>query len=224
MTGQFVEIGGIRVDVSQFDFSDTSSKVNDVRTANIVLISLVVLTVTLRLVARTRFVRRIFADDGEWFSIVFLHVLTSQSLHRNRRCVYVSPCSNVYRWYVLSISRIGRQLTHTVATGSGLGTHIWLLPMATVSKQMKSCILVRFECSNTVKCLISIVSPRLPGLVCLCHRFDEACHHLVLSALHTRQDLSAHHVRDSVRHFCPPNLWHLRAPIPMQSCFRGMEL
>jgi hypothetical protein len=70
MSGQLVEIGGIRVDISQFDFSDTSSKVNDVRTANIVLISLVLLTVTLRLVARTRFVRRIFADDGESLSIV----------------------------------------------------------------------------------------------------------------------------------------------------------
>jgi hypothetical protein len=66
MTGQFVEFGGIRVDISQLDFSNTSSKVNDVRTANIVLISLVVTTVSLRLVARTRFVRRIFADDGEY--------------------------------------------------------------------------------------------------------------------------------------------------------------
>jgi hypothetical protein len=66
MTGQFVEFGGIRVDISQLDFSNTSSKVNDVRTANIVLISLVVTTVSLRLVARTRFVRRIFPDDGEY--------------------------------------------------------------------------------------------------------------------------------------------------------------
>jgi hypothetical protein len=224
MAGQFVEIGGIRVDISQFNFSDTSSKVNDVRTANIVLISLVVLTVTLRLVARLRFVKRIFADDGEWFSMGSLNVLTSQSVHRYRRCVHISPFSNVYRWYVLSISRTGRELTHAIATGSGLGTHIWLLPMETVSEQMKRCILVGFETSNATQCLTPIVSSRLPGAVCLCHRFDEDRHHLVLSTLYTRQDLSAHHVRDSVRHFWPPNLWHLRASLPVQPCLGGMEL
>jgi hypothetical protein len=65
MSGQFVEIGGIRVDISQFDLSDTSSRVNDVRTANIVLISLVIVTVSLRLLARIKFVKRVFADDGK---------------------------------------------------------------------------------------------------------------------------------------------------------------
>jgi hypothetical protein len=65
MSGQFVVIGGLRVNVSQFDFSDTSSRVADVRTANIVLISLVVAIVSLRLIARTKFVKRIFADDSE---------------------------------------------------------------------------------------------------------------------------------------------------------------
>jgi ABC-type glucose/galactose transport system permease subunit len=65
MSGQFVEIGNIRVDISQFDLSDTSSKVADVRTANIILISLVVVVVSLRLFARTKFVKRIFADDGK---------------------------------------------------------------------------------------------------------------------------------------------------------------
>lgn len=65
MSGQFVEIGGISVDISQFDLSNTSSRVNDVRTANIVLISLVIVTVSLRLFARIKFVKRIFADDGK---------------------------------------------------------------------------------------------------------------------------------------------------------------
>jgi hypothetical protein len=51
----------------------------------------------------------------------------------------------MYRWYVLSVPQTGRELIHAIATGSGLGTHIWLLPLATVSEQMKSCILVSFE-------------------------------------------------------------------------------
>ena len=65
MSGQFVEFGGIRVDISQFDFNDTSSRVASVHTSNIVLISLVVSVVSLRLFARARFVKQIFADDGE---------------------------------------------------------------------------------------------------------------------------------------------------------------
>jgi hypothetical protein len=65
MPGQYVEIGGIRVDISQFDLSDTSSKVADVRTANIILISLVVVVVSLRLLARAKYVKRIFADDSK---------------------------------------------------------------------------------------------------------------------------------------------------------------
>jgi hypothetical protein len=55
---------GIRVDISQFDLSNTTSRVNDVRIANFVLISLVIVTVSLRLLARIKFVKRIFADDG----------------------------------------------------------------------------------------------------------------------------------------------------------------
>jgi hypothetical protein len=65
MSGQFIDIGGLRIDISQFDLSDTSSKVAEVRTANIVLISLVVAVVSLRLFARSRIVKRIFADDGK---------------------------------------------------------------------------------------------------------------------------------------------------------------
>jgi hypothetical protein len=66
MSGQFVEIGGIRVDISQFDFSNTSSRVADLRSANIILIALVVLVVSLRLFARTKFVKRVFADDSKY--------------------------------------------------------------------------------------------------------------------------------------------------------------
>jgi hypothetical protein len=64
MSENLVEIGGLRVDISQFDFSDTSSRVSHVRTANIALISLVVSVVSLRLFARIKFLKRIFADDG----------------------------------------------------------------------------------------------------------------------------------------------------------------
>jgi hypothetical protein len=66
MSGQYVDFGGIRVDVSQFDLSDTSSRVGDVRIASVVLISLVVSIVSLRLFARTRVVKHIFADDGTY--------------------------------------------------------------------------------------------------------------------------------------------------------------
>jgi hypothetical protein len=64
MPGQFVDFGGIQVDVSQLNLSDTSSRVADIRITSIVLISLVVSVVSLRLFARTRVVKQVFADDG----------------------------------------------------------------------------------------------------------------------------------------------------------------
>jgi hypothetical protein len=73
MSGQLIEIGGLRVDVSQFDLSDTSSRVSHVRTTNIVLISLVVLVVSLRLFARIKFVKRTFTDDGTKQSYLETH-------------------------------------------------------------------------------------------------------------------------------------------------------
>ncbi|KAH7081372.1 hypothetical protein BKA63DRAFT_599720 [Paraphoma chrysanthemicola] len=63
MGGTEVEFGGIRVDISQFDFSDTRSRVHDVQTANIVMIVVVLTVVSLRLFARIKFVKQIFADD-----------------------------------------------------------------------------------------------------------------------------------------------------------------
>jgi fumarate reductase subunit D len=59
-----VLFGGIEVDIGQFDLSDRSSRVSSVKIANIVFIVLVVLTVGLRIFARAKYVRHIFADDG----------------------------------------------------------------------------------------------------------------------------------------------------------------
>jgi hypothetical protein len=67
MSGQTVDFGGIQVDVSQLNLSDTSSRVADIRITSIVLISLVVSVVSLRLFARTRVVKQVFADDGTYF-------------------------------------------------------------------------------------------------------------------------------------------------------------
>ncbi|KAF2823170.1 hypothetical protein CC86DRAFT_357069 [Ophiobolus disseminans] len=64
MSGQFVDFGGVRVDISQFDFADSSSRVATVRTTSITLIILVALVVSLRLFARAKFVGRIFVDDA----------------------------------------------------------------------------------------------------------------------------------------------------------------
>ncbi|KAL5118448.1 hypothetical protein ACEQ8H_003624 [Pleosporales sp. CAS-2024a] len=63
MSGNHVEFGGLIIDVSQLNFNDHRSRVNDVRYANIVLIVLVIVTVCLRLFARIKFVKRIFPDD-----------------------------------------------------------------------------------------------------------------------------------------------------------------
>lgn len=64
MSGIYVNFGGLRVDISQFNFNDHSSRVADVQTANIILIILVIFIVSLRLFARARLVKQIFADDG----------------------------------------------------------------------------------------------------------------------------------------------------------------
>ena len=54
----------LQVDVSQFDFDDHSSRVDSIKTTNILLIVAVVSIVGLRIFARAVFVRNIFADDG----------------------------------------------------------------------------------------------------------------------------------------------------------------
>jgi hypothetical protein len=95
MSGQFVELGGLRVDISQFDLSDTRSRVNDVRTANIVLISLVIVVVSLRLFARIRFVKRIFADDSKYLRpLLYTFTYTYDSSDCTCCGVYLSFCIN----------------------------------------------------------------------------------------------------------------------------------
>lgn len=57
-------VGGVPIDTSHFDFSDHSSAVDVVRTANITLITLVGLFVGLRIFVRYYMVSKIFLDDG----------------------------------------------------------------------------------------------------------------------------------------------------------------
>jgi uncharacterized membrane protein len=66
MPGNYVDFGGLQVDVSQFDFDDHSDRVADVRTANVILIILVLFIISLRLFARARYVKQFFADDSKY--------------------------------------------------------------------------------------------------------------------------------------------------------------
>jgi hypothetical protein len=59
-----VYFGGIEVDISRFDFSDHSSRLGSVTITCTVFIVLIVLTVSLRIISRARYVKHIFADDG----------------------------------------------------------------------------------------------------------------------------------------------------------------
>ncbi|CAI9629685.1 unnamed protein product [Alternaria burnsii] len=68
-----VYFGGIEVDISQFDFSDHSSRLGAVTITCTVFIALVVLTVALRIFSRGRYVRHIFLDD---VLIIFAAVFT----------------------------------------------------------------------------------------------------------------------------------------------------
>ncbi|KAI4914980.1 hypothetical protein J4E90_005017 [Alternaria incomplexa] len=68
-----VFFGGIEVDITQFDFSDHTSKVNSLTITCAVFIALVVLTVGLRLFARAKYVGHIFIDD---FLIICAAVFT----------------------------------------------------------------------------------------------------------------------------------------------------
>jgi hypothetical protein len=68
-----VNVGGLSIDTSQFgvpvdtsdlDFTNSSSNVESVWTANVSLITLVGLFVGLRVFVRSFMMRRIFLDDG----------------------------------------------------------------------------------------------------------------------------------------------------------------
>ena len=61
-----VRVGGVEVDISSFDFSDHSSNVPSVKTANAILIVLVSCFVGLRVFVRLFIVRKIFLDDSEF--------------------------------------------------------------------------------------------------------------------------------------------------------------
>lgn len=69
-------VGGIPVNLSQLDFNNHSSNVDSVRRANIALITLVGVFVTLRIFVRAYLVRKIFVDDGTemWDNVdVWIH-------------------------------------------------------------------------------------------------------------------------------------------------------
>ncbi|CAG5185419.1 uncharacterized protein ALTATR162_LOCUS11300 [Alternaria atra] len=68
-----VFFGGIEVDISQFDFSDHSSRLGSVTITCTIFIVLVVLTVSLRIFSRAKYVRHIFVDD---VLIIFAAVFT----------------------------------------------------------------------------------------------------------------------------------------------------
>ena len=71
-----VVFGALEVDLSQLDLNDHSSRVAWLRTSSIVFIVLVVTTVSLRIFARTTYVRKIFSDDGVAHSTIFLRAAT----------------------------------------------------------------------------------------------------------------------------------------------------
>jgi hypothetical protein len=91
-----VFFGGIRVDISQFDFSNHSSRVTSVTTTCAVFIALVVLTVGLRLFARRRYVGRIFADDGKRLLCHIRSRLMCSSPHFFRRSLHRRSSCGVY--------------------------------------------------------------------------------------------------------------------------------
>lgn len=70
MSEGIFEVGDFKIDINQFDFTDRSSRVVNVRSTNILLIVLVLVTVSLRLTVRAVFVRKIFADDGITYLIM----------------------------------------------------------------------------------------------------------------------------------------------------------
>lgn len=143
MAGNYVDFGGLQVDINQFDFNDHSNRVGDVRTANVILIILVVSILSLRLFARAKYVKRFFADDGKycWRKFHRKVYLTRASSYRISSTVHNRSCINMHRRYVLR-SLDQPKLTLETATGQGLGTHIWLFPIANIFQRVKACILV----------------------------------------------------------------------------------
>jgi hypothetical protein len=93
-----VLFGGFEVDISQFDLGDRSSRVSSVKIANIIFIILVVLTVSLRIFARVRYVRRIFADDGMCMGLGQRVWLISKSSHHLCCDIHRRPGFDLHCW------------------------------------------------------------------------------------------------------------------------------
>lgn len=92
-----VYFGGIEVDISQFDFSDHSSRLGAVTITCTVFIALVVLTVALRIFSRARYVRHIFLDDGTCYTKNKRLWLMDNSPHHLRRGLHGRSSGNVHR-------------------------------------------------------------------------------------------------------------------------------
>lgn len=73
-------VGRVPVDTSGFDFSDRSSNVRHVKTANAALITLVGLFVALRILVRAFMVRKLFVDDCKIVFFFFLGETTDSRL------------------------------------------------------------------------------------------------------------------------------------------------
>lgn len=91
-----VFFGGIEVDISQFDFSDHSSRLGSVTITCTIFIVLVVLTVSLRIFSRAKYVRHIFVDDGTCQTKDKRFWLTDNSSHRLRCSLYDRSSGDVY--------------------------------------------------------------------------------------------------------------------------------
>ncbi|KAI4945072.1 hypothetical protein J4E91_008049 [Alternaria rosae] len=96
-----VFFGGIEVDITQFDFSDHSSKVNSLTITCAVFIALVVSTVGLRLFARGKYVGHIFADDvliicAAVFTVALAGVCIAATQYGLGRHIWLLPVTTLF--------------------------------------------------------------------------------------------------------------------------------
>jgi hypothetical protein len=151
MASSNLVVGGVPIDTSHFDFSDHSSNVQSVRTANITLISLVALFVGLRLFVRTYIVRKIFMDDGTDQPAALLHLLTADMAPAVLILIasaFTIALAAVCLAGMSAVSHAERRMLTWIAITQGLGTHVWLLPIATVFETVKNCIQVSSALGN----------------------------------------------------------------------------
>ncbi|PSN61477.1 hypothetical protein BS50DRAFT_504244 [Corynespora cassiicola Philippines] len=96
-----VRVGGVEVDISSFDFSDHSSNVPSVKTANAILIVLVSCFVGLRVFVRLFIVRKIFLDDililaAAVFTITLAAVCIAATNHGLGTHVWLLPPADAF--------------------------------------------------------------------------------------------------------------------------------